>query len=67
MRYFEIVKPSTKHILADAEPRDTAPKNPVDSGIRKQLKPGRPALVSNSSNQINQPSRRRHLSFRRSQ
>ena len=37
MRYFEIAKPSAQHILADADPRETAPGEPVDSGIRKPL------------------------------
>ena len=27
MRYFEIVKPSARHILADADPKETPPEN----------------------------------------
>jgi hypothetical protein len=67
MRYFEIVKPPARHILADADPRDTAPGEPVDSGIRKPFKPNQPALVSNLLNLIIRQSRRRHLSPLRSQ
>jgi hypothetical protein len=67
MRYFEIAKPSAQHILADADPRDTAPGEPVDSGIRKPFRPNQPAGVSNLLNQINRPSHRPRLSSRHSQ
>ena len=61
MRYFEIVKPSARHVRADADPKEAAPGKPIESRIQKPLKPNRPALVSNSLIQINQRSRRRHL------
>ena len=33
MRYFEIVKPSARHVLADADPRETAPGQPRNGTI----------------------------------
>ena len=65
MRYFEIVKPSAGHISTYADAIEAALGEPLESGIRKPSKADRPALVSNSL--INRPSRRRHLSPRRSQ
>ncbi len=67
MRYFEIVEPPARYIVADADPRDTAPGEPVDSGIRNSLTANRPALVANLLNLINCRSRTLHLSPRRSQ
>ena len=61
MRYFEIAKPSARHILADADPKEAAPGEPVESAIRKPFKPNRPALVSDSLSQVNRSSRRQHL------
>jgi hypothetical protein len=49
MRYFDIVKPSGRHTLGNANAIEAAP---VDSGTRKSFK-HRPALVSNWLNQIN--------------
>jgi hypothetical protein len=46
MRYFEIAKPSARHILADAHPKEAAPAEPIESGTRKPFKPSRLALVS---------------------
>jgi hypothetical protein len=66
MRYFEIVEPPARRILADADPRETAPGEPVASGKRKPLKPNQPALVSNLPNLTSQQSRRPHLSPLRS-
>ena len=33
MRYFEIAKPPVRHILADADPRETAPGQPRNGSI----------------------------------
>ena len=63
MRCFAIVKPLGRYVLADADPVETAPGEPVESRIREPCKPNR----SNWLNQISQPSRRPHLSLRRSQ
>ena len=75
MRYFEIVKPSARHILADADQREAAGelrsgriKGPVEIGMRKQLESVRPALQFCRAQDLpKQPSRRQHLSPRRSQ
>jgi|HubBroStandDraft_6_1064221.scaffolds.fasta_scaffold4366610_1 hypothetical protein len=66
MRYFEIAKPPARHILAEVDQTEAVPGEPVKSAIRKPLKLSPPVLVSDSLNQLNQPSRRRHLSTRRS-
>ena len=67
MRYFEIVEPPARQVLAHADAIEAAPAEPRESGIRKPLKANRPALVSNSLDQINRQPRRQHLSTRRSQ
>ena len=60
MRYFEIAKPSARHVRAGADQREAALAELVGRGIRKPLTANRPALMSNSSN-LNRQSRRRHL------
>ena len=37
MRYFEIVKPSARHVRADADQREAALAASVGRGIRKPL------------------------------
>ena len=65
MRYFEIVRPSAGHISTYTDAIEAAPREPLESGIWIPSNANRPALVSNSL--INRPSRRLHLSPRRSQ
>jgi len=75
MRYFEIVKPPARHILADADAKDAAGE-PRSGRLRHQWRLG----CANSWNPsdrhcnfvraqilINRPSHRQHLSTRRSQ
>ena len=50
MRYFEIAKPSARHVRAGADQREAALAELVGRGIRKPLAANRPALMSNSSN-----------------
>ena len=65
MRYFEIVEPPARHILADADPKETAPGQHAMAGYETA---GRRAMhLSNLLNPINRPSRRPHLSPQRSQ
>ena len=59
MRYFEIVRPPVGYVLADANPRETAPGQTRNGTIDTA---GERCLL----NQISWPSRRRHLSTRRS-
>ena len=63
MRYFEIAKLPARHILADADQRETARGQPRS---RKIETPGE-RDVSNSSNLISRQSRQQHLSPQRSQ
>ena len=63
MRYFEIVKPPVLYVLADADPRETAPGQPRNGTIETAVE----RCLSNLLNKINRPSRRGHLLPRRSQ
>ena len=62
MRYIEIVRPPVRYVLADAKPRETAPGQTRNGTIETTGE----RCLSNLSNDINRPSRRRHLSPRRS-
>ena len=66
MRYFEIVKPSARHIAADTGPREAAAE---ERRIREMKTVGAWAIANSvaSPDLINRPSRRWHLSPRRSQ
>ena len=75
MRYFEIVKPSAWHILADADPKDAAGE-PRSGGLRDQWRLGcanswnpsdRHCNFARAQDLLNRQSRRRHLSPLRSQ
>jgi hypothetical protein len=63
MRYFEIAKPSARHILADADPRGTALGQPRNGTIETAGE----RCLSNLLNGINRPSRQQRLSPQRSQ
>ena len=63
MRYFAIVKPLGRYVLADADPVETAPGQPRNGTIETAEE----RCLSNWLNQINRPLRQRHLSPRRSQ
>ena len=63
MRYFEIVRPPERYVLADAKPRETAPGQTRNGTIETAGE----RCLSNLLNRINRPSRRWHLSPRRSQ
>ena len=63
MRYFEIVKPSARRI-----PTDTDAREAIEQERRsRKIETAGERCLSNLFNRINQPSRRRHLSPRRSQ
>jgi hypothetical protein len=66
MRYFEIVKPSARHIAADTGPREVAAE---ERRTREMKAVGASATANSvaSPDLINRPSRRWHLSPRRSQ
>ena len=75
MRYFEIVKPPARHILADAEQRDAAGE-PRSGRLRDQWRLGcanswnpsdRHCNFARAQDLLNRQSRRRHLSPLRSQ
>jgi hypothetical protein len=61
MRYFEIVKPPVQTVLADADPKETAPGQTRNGTIETAGE----RCLSNLLNRINLPSRRSHLSPRR--
>ena len=66
MRYFEIVKPSARHIAADTGPREAA----AEERRTREMKIAGAWVTANpvaSPNLTSRPSRRRHLSPRRSQ
>ena len=65
MRYFEIVKPSARHVSADADPREAAPGEPRNGAIETAGEWA--SRTSLGSNRVNRPSRQQHLSPRRSQ
>jgi hypothetical protein len=67
MRYFEIVKPSARHILAYPDAVAAPGRTARERRDTKYLTANQPALVSDSLNQVNRPSRQQHLSPRRSQ
>ena len=75
MRYFETAQPSAWHILTDAdlndaagEPRRGRLRDQWSFGVRKQWESVRPALQFCRAQDLpNRPSRRQHLSPRRSQ
>ena len=66
MRYREIVKPSARHIAADTGPREAAAE---ERRTREMKTVGAWAIPNSPGSQtlISQPSRRPHLSPRRSQ
>ena len=63
MRYFEIARPPVRYVLADANPRETAPGQRRNGTIETAGE----RCLSNLLNRINPPSRRWHLSPPRSQ
>ena len=64
MRYFEIVKPSARHVLADTDPREAAAGETRNGAIETV---GERASHRSLLDRINRPSRQWHLSPQRSQ
>jgi hypothetical protein len=46
MLYFEIDKPSARYVRGDADPKEAAPAEPIESGIRRPLTANRTALIN---------------------
>ena len=65
MRYFEIVKPSTKHILSDTDPTMKPPSKRWYEICWKLEKPH--CHLAGADKPTKRQSRRQHLSPRRSQ
>ena len=68
MRYFEIVKPSTKHLSSDTDPREAAAE---ELQQWDGMKPAgslraRTSILLEPQDLISRPSRQQHLSPRRS-
>ena len=68
MRYFEIVKPSARHILGDVDLKEPTPGKPRIDGMKSagNWQSGT-SILPEPQTLINRPSRQRHLSPRRSQ
>jgi hypothetical protein len=68
MRYFEIARPSPRHILSDTGLKEpTAGERRIDGMKSAGSLKGRVAILLEPINLPNRRSRRRHLSTRRSQ
>jgi hypothetical protein len=68
MRYFEIVRPSPRHILSDTGPKEpTAGERRIDGMKSARSLKGRVAIFLEPINLPNRQSRRQHLSTQRSQ
>ena len=71
MRYFEIVKPSARHISANADRRERTVEEPCcgrELGVGAvENRQDATANLQETQTLINRQSRRRHLSSRRSQ